>query len=123
MGKEKYYVNLQSLEISQIEDKSNHGITIHATQSEVELLRKLFNKQHSADFMTLLRSNVPIMPYHNAKSNDEYDKSFADAVKLIYELGDKEAKKFIEESGIIGNRPIDTDYSYPDPNKDSKSES
>jgi hypothetical protein len=115
MVKEKYYVNLQSQQISQVEHEQNHAITIYATETEVESLRKIFDKVHSADFMTFFRSYVPIMPYHNAKSNDEYDEYFTDAVKFIYELGDEQARKFIEESGILGDRPIDTDYSYPDP--------
>ncbi len=114
MVKEKYFVDLQSQEISQSEVKENHGITIYATQSEVELLRKTFNKLQSAEFTTFLRSAVPIMLYHNAKSNDQYDESFTEALKMLYNLGDEDAKKFIEESGVLGDRPIDTAFSYPD---------
>lgn len=122
MVKEKYYVNLQSQEISQAEHENNHGINIYATKSEVELLRKTFDEVHSAEFMTFFRAHVPIMPYHNAKSNDQYDKSFTDAVRLIHELGDDEARNFIEESGILGNKPLDTEFSYPDSENRSHSD-
>jgi len=40
----------------------------------------------------------------------------------LYVLGDNEAKKFIRESGIIGSRPIDTEYTYPDPEHDGGKE-
>jgi hypothetical protein len=111
MVKEKYFVNLQSKQISQNPHEDNHAITIYATQSEVMSLRKMFNEQQSADFMTFFRSNVPIMPYHNSKSNDRYDKSFTEAIQLMYDLGDEEARKFIEETGILGDKPIDTNHS------------
>lgn len=122
LAREKYYVNLQSLEISQSEVEKNHGITIYATQSEIEQLRKTFNTIHSEDFNTYLRAHVPIMPYHNARSLDQHDKSLRDALQFIYQLGDDQTKAFIEESGALGNRPIDTNYSYPDPEHDSHSD-
>lgn len=114
MAKEKYFIDLQSQEVSQSEVKENHGITIYATQSEVELLRQTFNKLHSAEFASFFRSNVPIMPYHNSKSNDKYDEALTDALRIIYDLGDDEAQRFIEETGVLGNRPINTEFSYPD---------
>lgn len=118
MEREKYYVHLQKQEISKMDVAKEHALTIYATEGEVEELRELFIKLHSADFATFLRALVPIKPYRNAESNDTFDASYTEVAKMLYNLGDKEAKKFIRESGMIGTRPIDTAYTYPDPEHD-----
>ena len=122
MEREKYFVNLQDQAISKEEIYENHGLTIHATLEEVELLRKLFHRLHSSDFGTFLRSMVPIKPYHKAESDTDFDESYAEVAKMLYYLGDDQTKKFIRESGVIGDKPMDTDYTYPDPEHDGGKE-
>jgi|SRR5690625_1804236 len=110
MDRKKYYVNLQSREISQIKHKNNANFTIYATDQEVQKLRKTLDNVHGAELGTYWRSHIPIMQYHHDPSNDRYDKSLTEAFATIYELGDEEAKSFIAESGILDDRPIDTDH-------------
>lgn len=114
MEKQKYVVHLQSQQISLAEEGQNqNGITIYATPTEVENLRKTFDSLQAADFVAFFRAHVPIMPYHKAKSVEQYDNSLVGAVHMLYDLGDDDAKHFIEESGAIGERPINTNDSYP----------
>lgn len=109
MEKKKYYVNLQSKEISQIQYQNNNMFTIHATDEEVLLLRKKLVGADVAEFDTFWRAHVPIVPYHNDPSNDRYDRNLAEAYQMIYDLGDDQTKEFIEETGMLGERPIDTE--------------
>ena len=108
MEKEKYYVNLQNKEISRTEPTTKHELTIYATPNEVQSLRNLFNNIHSADVSGFFRAHVPIMPYSNDQPNDQYDASYVDAARVLYDLGDEDAKHFIEESGIIQDKPRDS---------------
>src|SRR5690625_140512 len=107
MEKKKYYVNLQSREISQIKHQNNDAFTINATEDEVRILRKKLDNVHGAEVDTFWRAHVPIMPYHNDPSNDRYDQSLAESLEMIYHLGDEQARSFIEESGLLSERPID----------------
>lgn len=107
MEKKKYYVSLQSREISQVKHGNNADFTIHATEAEVTMLRKKLDDIYAAELDTYWRAHVPITPYHNDPSNDRYDKSLSEAFEMIYQLGDDQAKSFIEESGFLSDRPID----------------
>ncbi len=108
MDKKKYYVSLQSREISQIQYQNNDAFTVYATPQEIQSLRQVLDNVHSAEVDTYWRAHVPIVPYHNDPSNDRYDKGLTDALSIIYELGDEQARAFIEESGILSDRSIDT---------------
>lgn len=109
MEKKKYYVSLQSREISQIKHGNNADFTIHATEGEVIMLRKKLDDVHGADIDTFWRAHVPIMPYHHDASNDRYDKSLSEAFAMIYDLGDEQARTYVEETGILSDKPIHTD--------------
>jgi len=103
MKKKKYYVNLQSKEISQIAYQNNTNFVIHATDTEVTLLREKLNNANDAEFDSFFRAHVPIMPYHRDGPNDRYDESLIGAFQMIYELGDDDAKTFIKDSGLLSN--------------------
>lgn len=106
MDKKKYYVSLQSREISQIEFQNNNDFTIYATDTEVMLLRKKLDSVHQAEMDTFWRSHVPIMPYHLDGSNDRYDASMLGAFQMIYQLGDDDAKAFVKEIGLLSDESI-----------------
>lgn len=110
--RKKYIVSLQSKQISPYEHTDNNDFTIYGTESEIKRLRAIFNRMDAAELDTYWRAHVPFMPYHNDPSNDRYDKGITDAFQLIYELGDKRTKEFIDESRILSDRPIDTDVSF-----------
>ncbi|WP_342447731.1 hydrolase [Lentibacillus salicampi] len=99
--KNKYYVNLGSQEISQIKYDNNDALIIFATDDEIRTLRGKLDGMHDSDMRSFFRSHVPIMPYHNDKPNDDYDVGVTEAFQMIYELGDKETKKHIDDIGIL----------------------
>lgn len=109
MEKKQYYVSLQSREISQIKHGNNADFTIYATEGEVSMLRTKLDRVYSAEFDTFWRAHVPFIPYHNDASNDRYDQSLTEAFEMIYQLGDEQTRSYIEESGVLSDRPIDTD--------------
>lgn len=104
MNKEKYYVSIASSEISQVKVGNNASFTIYATSDEVRSLRGKMDNMHDADMGAFWRSHIPIMPYHNDQSNDDYDVGITAALQEIYELGNDEAKSHIREMGILTDR-------------------
>lgn len=101
MDKKKYFINLGSQEISQIQFDNNDTFTIYADDAEVEILRSKLDNMNSADFRTFVRSHVPIVPYHNDKSNHDYDDGATEAFQIIYDLGDEKTKGHVDSMGIL----------------------
>ncbi|HLQ95174.1 MAG TPA: hypothetical protein VK108_02215 [Pseudogracilibacillus sp.] len=113
MTREKYFIDFTNLQISQSEVKENHGLVIHATQAEVDVLSHKFDALQSDQVMTMFRANTPIMLYHNADSEDDFKVTIREALEMIYDLGDEKTRDFIEETGALNERPIDKAESYP----------
>lgn len=103
-----YYVNMQAREISQIKFQNNHHYKIEATADEVEELRRLFNKVYEADRDAYWRSHIPFVPYHNDLANDQYDEAFTEALQLIYKLGDEQTRTYIDTTGVLAGRSLDS---------------
>lgn len=101
MEKKKYYVNVGTGEISQISYDDNDDFIIHATKDEVAQLRSKLNHLHDASFGTFIRAHIPIMPYHNDKSNDDYDRNITEAFQMLYNCGDEQTKSHIVEMGVL----------------------
>lgn len=106
--RKNYYVSLQSREISQIKFGNNHHFTIYATDEEVGMLRKKLDRVYEAEIDSFWRSHVPFVPYHHDLANDSYDEAFSEALEMIYKLGDEQAKVYIETSGVLTYRPLDS---------------
>lgn len=110
MERKTYYVSLQSREISQVKFGNNHHITIFATDEEVELLREKLDQVYTSEIDTYWRAHVPFVPYHHDQANDNYDKALSESLEIIYKLGDQQTKEYIETSGVLGNRPLDSNH-------------
>lgn len=106
MEKKKYYVEIGSGEISQIQYHNNDSFTIYATDEEVALLRSKLANMHDASYNSFWRAHVPIMPYHNDKSNDSYDSEMVEAYQMLHDLGDDTTKNHIESIGILDENHI-----------------
>lgn len=104
--KKKYYVNVQSREISQVPYGNNDQFTIYATGDEVKMLRMIMNKVYDADRSAYWRAHVPIVPYHRDKSNDIYDDGLTEAFQMLHDLGDSKTKEHIREMGVLSDRPM-----------------
>ncbi|MGD6902711.1 hydrolase [Bacillus infantis] len=99
-----YYISVASGEISQSPDSSPWNFKIEANDEEITRLREYFDQNHSTDWQNFFRAHVPYVQYHYDRENDAYDEGLAGAYKMIYELGDEEARKHIDEMGILGKR-------------------
>lgn len=106
MEKKKYYVSMQSHEISQSISGNNDDFIIHATADEVRLLRAKFDNMRGAEWGTFWRAHVPIVPYHNDQSNDDYDNEMTQAFQMLYDLGDEQTRSHIDSMGILGDRHL-----------------
>ncbi|MFS0864451.1 hydrolase [Fredinandcohnia sp. 179-A 10B2 NHS] len=101
--KKTYYVSVEGGEISQVKSASSWEYKIEATDDEIIRLRELFDENYANDVEGFLRAHVPFVEYHNDSSNDKYDENMLKVFKMIYELGDEEAREFIKTQGIISS--------------------
>ncbi|WP_337969980.1 hydrolase [Virgibacillus salexigens] len=106
MEKKKYYVNMGTGEISKLKYDNNEDFVIHATDDEIVLLREKLNEADASGIRTFFRAHIPVVPYHNDPSNDEFDNELMEAYRMVYQLGDEQAKSHIESMGILGDRPL-----------------
>lgn len=106
MDKKKFYVNVGTQEVSQIEYGNNQDFTIYATEAEARLLRGKLNDMDQANFRSFFRAHVPIMSYHNDKPNDDYDDGMTGAYQMLYALGDEQTKQHIESMGILSDNHL-----------------
>ncbi|MDC3418277.1 hydrolase [Aquibacillus salsiterrae] len=102
MEKKKYFVNVATQEISQIQVGDNDDFTIYADDEEVFLLRQQLTTMHDSDIRSFWRAHVPFEQYHNDESNDEYDEGLVSVYRTIHKLGDEKTKDHIESMGILG---------------------
>jgi len=106
MEKKKFFVNIGTHEISQIQFGNNEDFIIHATDEEVRLLRAKMDNMHDAGIRTFFRAHVPIMSYHKDASNDDYDQGITEAFQMIYDLGDEQTRAHLESMGVLGDKPM-----------------
>ncbi|UFT98172.1 hydrolase [Radiobacillus kanasensis] len=101
MERKKYYVNIGTQEISQVQVGDNDEFIISATDEEVYQLREMMNQMYNADIHAFWRAHTPIVPYHNDKPNDDFDDGILNAFQMIHDLGDDTTRKHIEKMGVL----------------------
>lgn len=90
-------------EISRSATSSPWNFRIEATDDEITLLRELFDQNYSTEIQNFFRAHVPYIQYHYDRENDAYDKTLKKVYGIIYELGDEEARQYIESLGILSD--------------------
>ncbi|MCP8617797.1 hydrolase [Salirhabdus salicampi] len=103
MEKEKFYVDIGSMEISRLKAGDNNDYVIYATPEEVIKLRDLFDNMYSADGDAFIRAHIPIKQYHHDESNDNYDEAMIQIFRMLYELGDEQTRNHIKSMEILKN--------------------
>lgn len=103
MEKSTYYVSLVGQMISQSPDASAWDFKILAEPDEIRQLRALFDHLYSADVKGYVRSHIPFLEYHHDQPNDETDRTANQIYSLLYDLGDENTRKFINDE--VFNRP------------------
>lgn len=104
--KKTYYITVGSGEITQSRTDSAWDFKIEATDDEIIALRELFDQNYSTEWQNFFRAHVPYVQYHHDRENDAYDDTITQVYKMIYELGDSEAKSHIESMGILNGNSI-----------------
>lgn len=104
--KQTYYVNITDKTIL-TEPVDTPSFVIYATEKEIKVLHAVFEESLEADFATYLRAHIPNLEYHPVPENDQYDEVQKVIYSIIYHLGDAEAKRHIEQMGILTDKKSD----------------
>jgi hypothetical protein len=100
-SKKTYYITVGDGEISQLSTASPWDFKIEATDEEIIKLRQYFDQVYSSDWQGFLRAHTPYVQYHYDRENDAIDDTNKLIYKMIYELGDEEAKEHIRTNELI----------------------
>ena len=100
-NRQTYYITIASGEITQSVYDTPWDFKITATSKEIQELRSYFKQNYLTDWRSFWRSHIPFVEYHHDKENDEFDNIMLRAYRLIYQLGDQEAQRHIEDMGIL----------------------
>lgn len=101
LGKKTYYISVGTGEITQSATDSPWNFKIEAADEEIIKLREHFDQNYSTEWKNFFRAHVPYVQYHYDRENDAYDETMVKVYKMIYDLGDEEAKEHIRSMGII----------------------
>lgn len=99
--KQTYYISLGGGEIYSTPNAGPWQFRIRATEKEIKQLRKIFEAQSENQIGDYIRSHTPYVPYHHDPTNDFHDLKLIEAYRVIYQLGDQEAKDHIKSMGIL----------------------
>jgi hypothetical protein len=103
MEKRKYYVSVQSRTIMENQGDASYELVINAIPEEINELVELFKYQADVDEVTIIRTNIPAIPYHHDNINDDSDWSLKEIYKTLYTLGTMETKEHILSMGILND--------------------
>ncbi|NMD72136.1 hydrolase [Bacillus sp. DNRA2] len=101
--KKPYYIALASGQIMKTATDSPWDFKIEADDDEITKLREYFDQNYSTEWQSFIRAHVPYVQYHYDRENDAYDETLVQIYKMIYELGDEEAKQHIRSIGVVPN--------------------
>ncbi len=99
--KKTYYIEIGSGEITQSAIDSPWNFKIEATDDEIKKLREQFDIIDANEPTDFIRAHIPFKEYHYDQENDTYDEALKNIYGMVYKLSDNEAKKFIDEMGIL----------------------
>ncbi|WP_051348578.1 hypothetical protein [Peribacillus kribbensis] len=99
--KQSYYVDIANGEVLQERIDGSPNFRIYANEEELADLRGWFRANYNDDLKTFSRSHVPFLEPSKDSQNDKYEHSMNEIYKMIYDLGDEEARNFIEEQNLL----------------------
>ncbi len=99
--KKRYYVNVSSGEILEDQGASSYNFEIDADEEDVFKLSELFDLVDKDSRLSLYRSHVPAMSYHEDKNNHDYDDHMKQVYHLLHDLGNERTREHIESMGIL----------------------
>ncbi|MEY2196184.1 hydrolase [Neobacillus sp. BF23-41] len=99
--KHSYFINIQSHEIFSEPNGVEWDFKIDATESQVAVLERLFDKTEETDWESYFRAHIPYLEYHHQPQNKEYDLRILLIYSLLYYLGDEKSRAHIREMRIL----------------------
>ncbi|MDZ5712553.1 hydrolase [Jeotgalibacillus haloalkalitolerans] len=98
--KNTYYVSVARREILRSGTDSPYEFVVNATDDEITKLRMLFDRNEESEMEGFLTGQMPSVPYHVDKANQESDNLLIKIYRLIGEIGDEEARNHIVTMGL-----------------------
>ncbi|MBM7691201.1 hypothetical protein JOC77_000606 [Peribacillus deserti] len=99
--KQTYFVDVSNGEILEAPIDGSPNFRIYANAEELAELRMWFTQNYDDDMKTFVRSHVPYVEPSKASQNEKYESSLKHIYSIIYQLGDEEARRFIEQQQIL----------------------
>ncbi|AJD91858.1 hypothetical protein JMA_25410 [Jeotgalibacillus malaysiensis] len=98
--KNTYYVSVARREILRSGTDSPYEFIVNATDDEITKLRILFDRNEESEMEGFLTGQMPSVPYHVDRANQQSDNLLIKIYSLIGEIGDEEARNHIVTMGI-----------------------
>ena len=99
--KQSYYINIQSNDIFREPYEGEWNFKIEATESQVHVLERLFDRNDETDWESYFRSHIPYLEYHHQPQNREYDQRILLIYTMLYYLGDEKTRSHIRKMEIL----------------------
>jgi hypothetical protein len=100
--KKSYYIDIENAQVyTEPVEAAEWQFKIYATDQEMKKLADYIEKNYDADMKTFELAHVPFVEEKEKAQNHNYDASMEGMYKMIYELGDDETRRNIEEMGIL----------------------
>lgn len=109
--KNTYYVDVMAESVL-LEPLESTSFVIHATEHEAEALRRAFEVKDETDMETYVDAHIPFIDYRHDPGNAHHDAVQRVIYSIIYKLGNDEARRHIEEMGILTVRKSDNPSDY-----------
>src|SRR5699024_11547588 len=91
----KFFINMQSREITEEKHGHHNYLIIYANNEEVEGLRAIMDNLNDADITSFIRAGIPFITYHKDDATDTYDQQYIEAQEFNYEDGVENTKEHI----------------------------
>ena len=101
--KHSYFINIQSHDIFTEPNVEEWDFKINATESQVAVLERLFDKTDETDWESYIRAHIPFLEYHHQPENKEYDIRMMVIYSLLYYLGDEKTRAHIQDMRILNS--------------------
>lgn len=103
--KNTYYLNLESGEVLEEPVEPEGHFTLHATNEEILRLREYLDENHNDDWQAFGKAHLLLDDAE--MENRKYDHAMKEVYKMIYQLGDQEARNHVQNMGILDESRLD----------------
>ncbi|WP_396106000.1 hydrolase [Cytobacillus firmus] len=100
--KNSYYIDIENAQVyAEPVEGAEWQFKIYADDQEMKKLADHIEKNYDADMKTFALAHVPFVEDKEKAQNHNYDEAIERMYKMIYDLGDDETRRNIEEMEIL----------------------